>query len=387
MFHVASGIILLTVIVCVVASPASAQQPQLATFSEQIQIVVESDALVKSSVSLLSTNNQEIAFPQNVADQIIEDGRISAVILTNGEECASGVHDQLCILINMFPAALNESSTDISRSVADTYIDIANEAFGTDARFHSAVIQSGTSPDILGTSGAVSGLGAISVVYTMPQIPADTAFENISDMMILDDIRDSGGFYDIASQMSSRSDAGITASMFVVNGGSLNQVRVSSGSPAVGLPDEITPLEYLGVDELRRSDYFADGFYPLNSLLSVLVISPDPLRVSETRSAIVDTLISDGEKVPVDLMQSGWILDPDAGEIINARFLFGTGTVASGDALDFALVAAPELETQDPVASDDSESEDIDPITILVTILAVAVVAAFYYTRGYKKDS
>ena len=381
MLRVLSGLFL--VILLAAASPAAAQQPQLATLSEQIQIVVEDGSPVRSSVSLLSTNSQEIMFPQDVAEAVIRDGRISDVVVTSGEDCALGVTGQFCVLINMFPADVAGDVVEVSRDVADIHIDSINEAFGIDAKFHSVLLQTDASSGVLGTTGSVSGKQTALAIYTMPDLPADLAFQRASEMLS-DAIRVSGGFYDIASEMSLRDGAGVTVLMSVLDDRALYQVRVSAESPADEQMRTITPLAYLGVDEIRRSDYYSGGFYPLNSLLSVIVVSAEPVRVTGSESDILETTVEGGD-IPVDITKSGWVLDPAADHIIDAKFLFGTEVVLKGNILDFEL--GPEIPDgeQDGPGSGLSESDNDNTLAILFAIVAAAIVAAYYYTRGYKK--
>ena len=55
---------------------------------------------------------------------------------------------------------------------------------------------------LLETSGVVSGRGIVSVVYTMPMEDTSSMYEKISAMLIPKIIRDGGGFYDVAKDLS-----------------------------------------------------------------------------------------------------------------------------------------------------------------------------------------
>ena len=388
------------------AVPAMAQQPQLATFSEQIQIIIDGQSSVRSAVSLLSVNNQEIMVPPELAEGIIQDGRISAVVITNEERCVPGVVDESCILVNIIPFDPSEAGTPSPRDVGDLYIGAINTAFGTDAQFHSVFVQSGAASDALGTSGAISGAGVASVVYVMPTEPTAVMFQKMAGILIPDTIRDSGGFYDVALGMSSGENAGVTFSMIVQSSGALYQLKVSTEEPTTQQPERINPLEYLAVDEIRRSGYYSSGFYPLNSLLHVVILSDEPVQVSDAGGKVLSTYLIGGEKVPADITQSGWIFDPAAGLTVDAKFLFGTDLAVDGNGLFFTLAPAGEAPLPDgvepvevpsgptvagggsgssaPAADPGSAGLDDTPVVVLV-IVVVAVGVALYYLRGYKK--
>ena len=45
---------------------------------------------------------------------------------------------------------------------------------------------------------------------------------------------------------------------------------------------EISPFEFLKTEESTRSDYFSSGFYPLNSIIQVVILSPeDEIHLSQ----------------------------------------------------------------------------------------------------------
>ena len=65
------------------------------------------------------------------------------------------------------------------------------------------------------------------------------------------------------------------------------------------------------------------GFYPLNSILHVVILSPESTNVNEVKGNIIPTEIVGGEKIPTDLSTSGWVFDPESGNMIDGRYLFG----------------------------------------------------------------
>ncbi len=85
----------------------------------------------------------------------------------------------------------------------------------------------------------------------------------------------------------------------------------------------ISLLELLMVDTLERSKVFTDGFYPLNSIISLTVIPDQNSQITELNS----NLIIDPANVE-ELKTGGWYFDSSStselGETINGKYLFGT---------------------------------------------------------------
>ncbi len=79
------------------------QEVSLATFQETAQIIVDKSISqnVTASITLQSTNIQEIKIPAELEQKIREDQRIKAIILTNQDKCIPGVISQSCIMINV----------------------------------------------------------------------------------------------------------------------------------------------------------------------------------------------------------------------------------------------------------------------------------------------
>jgi len=84
----------------------------------------------------------------------------------------------------------------------------------------------------------------------------------------------------------------------------------------------ISPLEMMMVDTLERSKVFMDGFYPLNSIISLTVIPDQNSQITELNS----NLIIDPANID-ELKTGGWYFDSDStselGETISGKYLFG----------------------------------------------------------------
>ena len=305
------------------------------------------------------------------------------MIITNQNECVLGVHEESCIIINVKRDPADKNFLTIQNStlrISEQFIDEINEIFDTNAELHSTFIRPSDDMNLaLGTSGVISGKGTISAVYTMPMEDTGSMYEKISSILIPKTIRDSGGFYDAARNLSSDENAKMTFSIIPSDNKSLLQLRLSTdySGTASGMY-KIKPLEFLKTNELHRSDYFSTGFYPLNSIIQVVVLSAEDTNVSDVKGNISPTQIIDGEKIPTDIAKQGWIFDPEEGQTIQGKYIFGEKTSVTNKELEFSLGGKN-------IQSEKQEFDDSIPIVIIIAIVAIA--AAMFYLKGYKKQS
>jgi hypothetical protein len=362
---------------------AYSQEISLATFQETAQIMIDKkeSQKVTASITLQSTSVQEIKIPAKLEQRIRENESISAVVITNQENCILGVTDESCILINVkrnlsdrnFPAIQN-STLKISRQ----FIDEINDVFDTKAKLHSTFIHPNDETNTtLQTSGVISGRGTISAVYTMPMEDTASMYEKMSAILIPKTIRDSGGFYDVARNLSTDENAKMTFSIIPSGNKSLLQLRLSTNySEMESNTEKISPLEFLKTDELKRSGYFSEGFYPLNSIIQVVILSLEDTNISDVRGNIISTQIIDDEKIPTDITKHGWIFDPEEGQAIQGKYIFGERTSVSSEELEFSLGG-------DSIQVEKQEFDESVAVVIIITIVAIA--AALFYLKGYKK--
>ena len=365
---------------------AYSQEMSLATFQETAQVIIDKSISqnVTASIALQSTSIQEIKIPAELEQKIRENNRITAIVLTNQNQCILGVYDESCIIINVARDPADKGVLAIQNStkkIAELFIDEINQTFDTNAKFHSIFIQSNDEIGrALETSGTISGKGTISAVYTMPMEDTGSMYEKISALLLPKVIRESGGFYDIAKNLSKEEKSKMTFSIIPLENKSLLQLKLSVDYPnTASSVNEINPLEFLKTEELKRSDYFSTGFYPLNSILQVVVLSPESTNISDVRGSIVPTQIVDGEKIPKEITKQGWIFDPEQGKRVQGKYIFGEKQSINKDELIFSLggselLAPKKIETY------------FDESTIIVIIITVvAIAAAVFYLKGYKK--
>ena len=209
-------------------------------------------------------------------------------------------------------------------------------------------------------------------------------YEKFSTILLPKEIRESGGFYDIAKKISVEPESRITLSIIPQNGISLNQLKLSLDYPnSADEIESISPLEFLKSDNLIRSDYFSNDFYPLNSLLKVVLLSKEPVKVDEINTKIVPDIIKDGERFP-EFTTDGWFFDQPSGQKIEATYLFGKKSSIGKNELVFTI--GPIDGSNDNVANTKSNTNEIDSfqIVILVGIIMAAAGASIYYLKGFR---
>ncbi|MFB5645008.1 MAG: hypothetical protein ACE5R3_00250 [Nitrosopumilaceae archaeon] len=365
-------------------SDASSQtSPQLSTFQETAQILIDKQSSnnVTASITLQSTSNQEFRIPVELEQQIRDNERILAIVLTSENECVLGVIDETCIMINVLRDPTDRGIIEIqddAKEIGDSLIDSINDVFDTNAEYHSVYVHPGGEVNLaLDTSGVISGKGTISAVYTMPLEDTESMYSKISSLLIPKVIRDSGGFYETAKSLSSEPKSAVTFSMIPRENAFLYQLKLSVFYSDAASIDVISPLEFLKTESLQRSNYFAGGFYPLNSILHVVVLSPESTNVNEVKGNIVPTQVVDGDKIPTDLSVKGWVFDPESGNMIDGKYLFGQEFSANKNDLLFSLGSASIEQTGDTPALDES-------IIVAVIVIGAGAAAVFFF-KGFKK--
>jgi len=368
-----------------------AQEPKLATFQETAQLIIDQSISnnVTAAISLQSTSNQEIRVPIELVKKIQETEKVVAVIITSEEQCVLGVkNEESCIMISMSVEGIEggiNAIQDTGRRIGDSLIGDINDAFDTDAKFHSVFLnQKDETNRALGTSGIISGQGTFLAVYTMPREDTQTMYEKFSAILLPSEIRNSGGFYDLAKKLSAEQNARMTLSIIPQNVTSLFQLKLSVDYPntARGIKN-ISPLEFFKINELKRSDYFSKDFYPLNSLLKVILLSPESLKVNNVNTKIVPDVIRDGQRLP-EFTTDGWFFDQESGKKIDATYLFGKKFSVGKDELVFSVSPINSTGSNEINSPSNTTKLDSFQIVILVGIVMAAAGASIYYMKGFR---
>ena len=295
-----------------------------------------------------------------------------------------GVTDQSCILINIERNPEDKGINaiqDNSRITGDSYIDEINQIFDTNAEFFQVFIHTAAETNqALDTSGIISGTGTISAVYTMPMEDTHSMYEKISSMLISKQIRESGGFYNIARNLSTEENAKMSFSIIPTESKMLSQLRVSVSEPIESITEKtevkINPLEFFKIENINRSEYFSTGNYPLNSIFQIIIMSNEDKTISNVKGNIIPTTTIDEIEIPTEVTKNGWIFDPKNGTQIQGKYIFGEKVSINENELTFSL-NEKNMQT--------NEAELDESITILGVIVIISIGAAVFYLKGYKK--
>ena len=365
---------------------AYSQEINLSTFQESAQLLIDNKISQETitSITLLSSNIQEIKIPMEFEQKIKDDKRIQAIVVTNENNCVLGVTDQSCILINIERNPEDKGINaiqDNSRITGDSYIDEINEIFDTNAEFFQVFIHTAAETNqALDTSGIISGTGTISAVYTMPMEDTHSMYEKISSMLISKQIRESGGFYNIARNLSTEENAKMSFSIIPTESKMLSQLRVSVSEPIESITEKtevkINPLEFFKIENINRSEYFSTGNYPLNSIFQIIIMSNEDKTISNVKGNIIPTITIDEIEIPTEVTKNGWIFDPKNGTQIQGKYIFGEKVSINENELTFSL-NEKNMQT--------NEAELDESITILGIIVIISIGAAVFYLKGYKK--
>ena len=370
------------ILLCFSTYDSFAQQPRLATFHETAQVVIDQkfQNQTSSSITVLSTSNQEIRVPIELDEKIRSMKNVTAIVITNEDKCILGVVDKACVLINIskdgFTGGITEAQ-EKGKEIGNALINDINKAFNIDAEFHSVFIHVDDKLNKeLNTTGIISGRGTVSAVYTFSKSDSSFLYEGLSAILIPKEIRDSGGFLDVAKKIADEPTSSVTFSIIPKTGSSLYELQVSRDQNITDKITTINTLQFFGVEKLERSKYFSSGFFPINSLVQVVVLSKEPMKIINHGSQIIPTIEKDGETYPSDLTKNGWLFDPDHGEQIVGKYLFGETMDVTDRDLEFTI-SYVSLQNTPEIPTDNS-------IYILIGIGIAAAATIGWYLKNIK---
>ncbi|MBT3592323.1 MAG: hypothetical protein HOC53_03130 [Candidatus Nitrosopelagicus sp.] len=382
---------------------ASAQQFEKATFQESASIIYDQkiSGSIITSIGFETTSNEEIRFPGELIEKINANEKIRAVVFTNAGECVIGVtSEQQCIMINFDYEKLKGDGgirmvQESAREMGGLLIDDLNQVFRTDAEFHSVYIHTADNANVLlETSGIVSGKGAVSATYVTDKRATDFLFTDIAGILIPKEIRDGGGFYDIAKKLSIHDDSIISVTMIPNEDSNLymfkitKEIKEKSNNITV-----IRTLESFEVDKISRTDYFDNRNVPLNSIIQLIIIPSETTKVNAISThAITDVTTFE------NIMKKGWFLSSPAGEMIDLKFLFGQSKTISAEELlvetapwdmqsEMTLYSVEKIESEAeevPIIENEEEGSDETQYAVLGIIIVAGIGAAIFYLKGYK---
>ena len=338
-------------------------------FKEIVTVVIDKqNDITNVSYSLLSKDKEDFQIPDSFEAKILNIEKITSIIYTNEKKCAPGIYDDRCILVNVLitdltSAVFKEKQKEV-REIGNSVIDDINQILGTNAKYHSVVVQ--TSGDPTGQAGIT-----MSAVYTMKNLSTLLLFNNLILENVSEEIRFGGGFFNHAKMLSLDENSTFTFAMTTEKNRMLytTYISVTTLDNEIDL-NNLSLLDLLHENKLDRSKLYTDGFYPLNSIVRIVIYSEEALFVKKTSSEIIgETSNAEGFK------KHGWYYIkgeqmPD-GKInrLDLRYLFGE--TYSVDKQQLLLTISPVVEDVTP--DNVSVVEDVTPDNVSQSILPVGV--------------
>ena len=380
----------------------SGQDLKKATWLERATIIYDQkfSNKITSSVVFQTYNNNEMQFSDQLLEKMASHEEVRLITFMNKGECVLGVKsNEQCILISMdyemlkSGGGINALQTN-GKEIADGLISDVNSAFNLDTEFHSIWIISPGAENMLSEFSGSGGL--VNVVYTMPKQETGLIFENFSESLILQDIINGGGFYDVAKHLANHPDnTSITISIIKEPDQYMLLFKVTQVNLTFKTIDisQISPLEDMGLEKIERTKYFQDLFVPLNSVFQVIIVPIEPSKISSVETNVIQEL-----KSVEDVSEKGWYFASTSYDKIDARFLFGMEKNVSADEL--VMTVKPEISMndnfsveniqvnqQDGVEQDGVEQNGGEQYAVLIVIIVAAIGAVLFYLKGYKRKN
>ena len=319
--------------------------PEQHPLKERFQIIINQiDFKNIISIGWLTTNPNDIIFTDKI-EALSSNPKIVSFTITNEFACASTQIDRACIIIEVEREGLGDNLSEIRKNTREiTDKIVANGVIVFTPEFYSITIQPKTS-----FGGEKQGLVS-QAVYTINKQPTVTWFTAFAPMFISSDIRTSGGFYDYAEKLSENYFSELTMALIPLENNTLRTFEISftCSNKLIQWPNcdpegnideqivrgDINPLDFIQVENINRSEIFADEFLPLNSVIQVLIFSEEDLQVKSVNSNLIETLQNLG-----DVQESGWFFTSKSGKKIDGRYLFGSESSVSKNDLAFLIGA------------------------------------------------
>lgn len=360
------------------------------TLREVAQVLVNAAGTGNTTVSvtLQSTSTADIRLPDALAGRIGSDDRLAYVALTNEGSCVPGVMAESCIVVSTLRSGEWDGIAAVqagAREIGDSYIDELNAAFDTRASFHSVYIHHSEEARL----AQASDRRIVSAVYTMPQEHTASMHAKVGGIILSREIREGGGFYEASRRIVALEGSQMLVSVTPVAGAPLMQVRVSATLEGADA-GAVDPLALLPFDSLERSRVFDRAPSPLGSLVRAIVVPGEPSRVSSSATALLPTVIIDGQLLPSAVGHAGWVFDPVSGPVIEGRFLFGGLDEIEEGELAFTTVPldgpadpdpAPPGEAPEPAAPQGARGGDMAWLPYAGLAAAVGAGIALYALR------
>ena len=377
---------------------ANAQQFEKMSFQESATIIYDqklSNSIIVS-IGLETIDNKEIKFSDELLEKINSNENIRSIVFTNTGECIIGVTaEQQCIMINFSYEDLKGDGgikmvQDSARNMGNELIDDLNDAYRTNATFHSTFIHTVDDTNLLlETSGVISGRGSVSATYVTDKQTTDYLFTDLAGVLFPREIREGGGFYDISKKLSKQDNSNISITIIPGNDENFFVFKVTHEIKDVEIDVErIDFLELFDMEKITRSDYFDGKIVPLNSVIHLIILPEEDKQVKALSTNVITNLTK-----LENILKKGWFISSPAGEMIDLRFLFGESKTIMADEL---IVKTAPMDTNSEITNYSVEDvvdkpedvvdkpEDSTQYIVLGIIIVVGIGAAIFYLKGYR---
>ena len=269
-------------------------EPGQHSLKEFLQIIIDQrESKNRISVALISTNQSDIKLPDEI-EAISSNPKIFSMKITNEFACAPTRIDKACVVIEIEREGLGDNLAEMkknAREIADKiWYDQKGKYVGAlmfTPELYSITIQpkgglSGVELERLGIRGEV-----VNVVYTIHKQSTSQLFTALSTMLLSDNLRTSGGFYNIAEKLSGNYFSEFSVVVRPLENHMLRELHISllcsneirelvncerlynELIPGIqeGTIDEqiarghVSPLDFIQVENISRSKIFSDNFY------------------------------------------------------------------------------------------------------------------------------
>ena len=300
------------------------------------------------TISLMSKSIEDFVISDQLNEKIKNTDGLLSISLTNKEECVIGVEDETCILISSSRMSIKnleeyESVQEGAREIGKSLIDDLDELFLTsvNAKFHSVFLHTGGAFLAVGDYG-MGGTGIVSAVYTLPKQSTEYLLQILSASLLNKEIKSGEGFLDVAKKVSQNDNSIVTFTIIPEKNRMLYMLTTSLDIPIDQIDVyNLKPLDIINLDTVSSSEYFSDGFFPLNSVISVIVYPENDIEVKEINSPLI------GDLTDIDMLkQGGWFTysfqvnatstgeQPNFRDKLDMKYFFGTAPSVSKQQLE-----------------------------------------------------
>jgi len=191
----------------------------------------------------------------------------------------------------------------------------------------------------------------------MYHLPAKMLFNIMILENIAEEIRSAGGFFNSAKALSLDENSVFIFSMSPEKNRILYSLHISVAYSDVEIPiNNFSPLDLFNEDKLNRSGLFAEGLYPLNSIVNVIILSEEELQVLKTNSSIIGSASNADE-----LQKNGWyyikneqLKDSEINKL-DLRYLFGKTNSVDRQQLLLSIIPVVEDVTPNNAAEETNQ--------------------------------